>query len=114
MADKHWKIGESELWCQEDGIGEVQERMCGRETVRQWGMQLGGSISCTEPAWEIAIELSAAHPPPSHLINCTPPTQPSVHAAHNAQRTLAQCTHESFGKSPLSSLLPIEMHPQYE
>ena len=63
----------AELWCQEDGIGEVQERMCGRETVRQWGMQLGGSISCTEPAWEIAIELSAAHPPPSHLINCTPP-----------------------------------------
>ena len=57
-------------WDRRSAREDVRER---DSAVRQWGMQLGGSISCSEPAWEIAIELSAAHPPPSHLINCTPP-----------------------------------------
>ena len=49
----------------------------------------------------------------SYQLHTTPPNLPcTLHIMH--KRTFAQCTLESFGKSPLSSLLPIEMHPQYE
>ena len=49
----------------------------------------------------------------SYQLHTTLPHLPcTLHIMH--KRTFAQCAHESFGKSPLSSLLPIEMHPQYE